>query len=57
MKDREDQLNQQLGERMVELTVIKERVGGLQEKYNNVRMDNLRLDQKVCNSQLRVCSV
>lgn len=47
LKDREDTLKQEVEERTQELTVIKERLGGLQEKFNNLRLDNLRLDQKV----------
>lgn len=47
MKDREANLKQELEERGQESQVVRERLAGLQEKYNTLRLENLRLDQKV----------
>lgn len=57
MKDREDHLKQDLDERTQELTVIRERLVGLQEKFNNLRLENLRLDQKVRTQWFTFCFV
>lgn len=54
MEDREDNLKLQVQERTDELAIIKRRLEGLQEKFNNLRLENLRLDHQV--GSLASCS-
>jgi hypothetical protein len=46
MKDREGALQGELEERGNELGLLRERLTGLQERFNGLRLENLRLEQK-----------
>jgi regulator of replication initiation timing len=47
MQGREESLQQELGERNQEVQAMRERLSGLQEKHNGLRLETLRLEQKV----------
>jgi regulator of replication initiation timing len=47
MQAREESLQQELGERNQEVQAMRERLSGLQEKHNGLRLETLRLEQKV----------
>jgi predicted nucleic acid-binding Zn-ribbon protein len=56
MRGREESLQQELGERTQEVQAMRERLSGLQEKHNGLRLEALRLEQKVGTAVAPFCT-
>ena len=50
MQNREESLQQDLSERKQEVQVVRDALSGVQEKYNGLRLEAMRLEQKVGKS-------